>query len=174
MNTASAEEWLTLIHPSKRILLLPHCLRRSNTCQGKYGKWGLECCECNPDCPVNHLRKTAINLGYKGVCIAPGGRLAINYVKKYRPEAIVAVACQKELEEGIHGVQELTRTGEFGPPIVIIPLVKDGCVDTEVDKEQALEMIALGCSLELVKEGDLPSKNRSSSKVRLRTEKGGL
>lgn len=156
MNTASAEERLTLIHPSQRILLLPHCLRRSDTCQGKYGKWGLECRECNTDCPINHLRKAAINLGYKGVCISPGGRLAINYVKENRPKAIVAVACQQELEEGIHDVRELTRTDESGPPIFVIPLVRDGCVGTEVDMEQALEMIALGCSPELVKAGDLP------------------
>lgn len=153
MNTTSAEERLSLVDPSQRILLLPHCLRCSETCQGKYGKWGLECCECNPDCTINHLRKAAMNLGYKGVCIAPGGRLAVNYVKENRPRAIVAVACQKELEEGVHGVQELTDSDDLMPPIVVIPLTKDGCVDTEVDEEQALEIITLGCSLELAKGG---------------------
>jgi len=85
------------------------------------------------------------------VCIAPGGRLAVKYVKEKNPKAIVAVACQKELEEGIHGVRELSGGGKSMPPIVIIPLVKDGCVDTEVDEEQALKIINLGCSLESVK-----------------------
>lgn len=149
----NVKEELSRVGPSERVLLLPHCLRRSETCQGKYSKWGLECCECNPDCPVNNLRAAAIRLGYKGVCIAPGGRLAVNYVREIRPRAIVAVACQKELEEGIHGVRELTDGGEFMPPIVVIPLSRDGCVDTEVNEEQAVEMIALGCSLEMVKEG---------------------
>lgn len=153
MYTDSAKGRLSRIPPSQRILLLPHCLRRSQNCQGKYDKRGLECCECNPDCPVNHLRQAAINLGYKGVCIAPGGRLAVNYVKEIHPEAIVAVACQKELEEGIHGVQELNGGNESGPVIVIIPLTRDGCVDTEVDEERALELIALGCSLAPVKGG---------------------
>lgn len=154
MNNGSAEERLLRIPPSQRILLLPHCLRRSQTCQGKYGTRGLECYECNPDCSVNRLRQAAINLGYKGVCVAPGGRLAVNYVKETQPEAIVAVACQKELEEGIHGVQELNgRPEEPAPVIVIIPLARDGCVDTEVDEERALELIALGCSLEPVKGG---------------------
>jgi len=85
------------------------------------------------------------------VCIAPGGRLAERYVKEKSPKGIVAVACQKELEEGIHGVRELSGGDELTPPIVIIPLVKDGCVDTEVDEEQALKVITVGCSLESVK-----------------------
>ena len=153
MNTANAEEWLSLIHPSRRILLLPHCLRPSQTCSGKYSKQGLECPEdCTEDCTVGRLRRAALSLGYKGVCIAPGGRLAVKYVKGKNPEGIVAVACQKELEEGIHGVRELSGDNERTPLIVIIPLVKDGCVDTEVDEEQALKMITLGCSLESVKE----------------------
>ena len=152
MNTASAEEWLSLIHPSQRILLLSHCLRPSQTCPGKYGKHGLECPEdCAEDCTIGRLRRAALSLGYKGVCIAPGGRLAMNYVKESRPKAIVAVACQKELEEGTRAVRELSGSDELMPPIVIIPLVKDGCVDTEVDEEQALKMITLGCSLESVK-----------------------
>ncbi len=152
MSMASAEEWLSLIHPSQRILLLPHCLRPSQTCPGKYSKQGLECPEdCAEDCTIGRLRRTALSLGYKGVCIAPGGRLAVKYVKEKGPKAIVAVACQKELEEGIHGVRELSGGDELAPPIVIIPLVKDGCVDTEVDEEQALKVITLGCSLESVK-----------------------
>ena len=150
MNTGSTEECLLTIRPSDRILLLPHCLRRADSCQGKYSRLGLECCTCNPECPVNHLSQAALDLGYKGVCIAPGGRLAVNYVKEARPAAIVAVACQKELEEGIHGVQELAGGDETVPPIVIIPLSRDGCVDTEVDVERALELIALGCHLEPV------------------------
>lgn len=71
----------------------------------------------------------------------------MNYVKGKRPKGIVAVACQKELDEGIHGVRELSGGDKLMPPIVIIPLAKDGCVDTEVDEEQALKMITLGCSL---------------------------
>ena len=141
MNVANGHERLSLVHPSRRILLLPHCLRRAETCQGKYGKWGLECRECNRECPVNRLRRAAIDLGYKGVCIAPGGRLALNYVQENHPEAIVAVACQKELEEGIDGVHGLSGGNEHIPHIVVIPLAKDGCVDTEVDEEQALEMM---------------------------------
>ena len=146
------EEKLACIDASERILLLPHCLRRSETCQGKYSRWGLKCCRCNPECPVNRLSQAAHHLGYKGVCVAPGGRLAVNYVKDIRPAAIVAVACRKELEEGIRGVRGVAGEGTQDTLIVVIPLSKDGCIDTEVYEEEALETIAAGCSEELIKE----------------------
>jgi hypothetical protein len=139
------EERILDIEPCERVLLLSHCLRRAETCQGKYTNQGLQCHECNPDCPVNQLRQAALRLGYKGVCIAPGGQLALKYVAETRPRAIVAIACEKELREGIQGVSELSKTGLI--PIVTVPLSKDGCVDTEVDVELALEKITLGCTL---------------------------
>jgi hypothetical protein len=143
---SSAEERLAQVKPSQRILLLPHCLRNTETCQNKYSQQGLECMECTPDCAVNRLRQTALSLGYKGTCVAPGGRLAVKYVHDTRPRGIVAVACFKELEEGVHGVQDLSGGDGQSPVIVIIPLSKDGCVDTEVDIDQAIEILALGCS----------------------------
>ncbi len=148
MIKSTAEEKMAMIPPARRILLLSHCLRRSQTCQGKYSKWGLECVSCNPNCPVNRLKEAATRLGYKGVCIAPGGKLAVNYVRETRPDGIVAVACQTELEEGVHGVKDMEEFGDSAPEILIIPLTKDGCVDTEVDERQAMEMISLGCKPE--------------------------
>lgn len=150
----TVKEQLSQVDASQRVLLLPHCLRPSQTCLGKYSKQGLECPEdCTEDCIVGRLRKTALSLGYKGVCIAPGGRLAVKYVKENNPRAIVAIACEKELEEGIHGVKGLASDDELSPLIVVIPLMRDGCVDTEVDEEQAVKMVALGCSLEPVQGG---------------------
>ncbi len=150
---SQVDERLSKIDASERILLLPHCLRRSISCRAKYGEYGLECQRCSPDCPVNRLTRAAARLGYKGICVAPGGRLAVNYVKVMQPKAIVAVACEKELDEGVRGVQELTDMTGSSPVIAIIRLSKDGCIDTDVDEEQALDTIALGCSQELIKEG---------------------
>jgi hypothetical protein len=148
----SVEEKLRHIAASERILLLPHCLRRSGSCRAKYDQDGLKCQACNPDCPVSRLTAAAVRLGYMGVCVAPGGRLAVNYVEKMQPRAVVAVACGKELEEGVRGVRALARA-DTAPVIVVIPLARDGCIDTEVDEGQALAMIALGCSQELIEEG---------------------
>ena len=79
-----------------------------------------------------------------GVCVAPGGRLAVTFISQTRPEAIVAIACQKELEEGVGNVKGLDGNG-YSPLIVIIPLSRDGCVDTEVDLAPALSALSAGC-----------------------------
>ncbi len=142
----SVKKRLKSIPPGERILLLPHCLRRVDTCQAKYSKQGLECVACNPECAINRLRAAAIKLGYKGVCVAPGGKLAVNYINENRPGGIVAVACQKELDEGVGSIEGITGNG-YSPAIAIIPLSRDGCVDTEVDLGLALNILCSGCLL---------------------------
>jgi len=135
---------LMSIAPYERILLLPHCLRQSSSCRASYNQEGLQCAACNTECVVNILRGAALEAGYKGVCVAPGGHLALKYVQEKKPRAIVAVACEKELREGVEGVKDLAELIEL-PVIVIIPLVKDGCIDTEVDVQAALDVINAGC-----------------------------
>jgi hypothetical protein len=135
---------LERINPAERILLLPHCLRQSNTCHARYDQEGLQCASCNSRCSVNVLRAAALEFGYKGVCVAPGGRLAIKYIKEKCPAAVVAVACAKELMEGAEGVKSLAKD-QIEPLIVIIPLSKDGCLDTEVEVEEAIVIIRTGC-----------------------------
>jgi uncharacterized protein len=139
-----AIDQLSQIVPSERILLLPHCLRKSNSCKAKYDNHGLQCAACNPDCSINKLREAALKYGYKGVCVAPGGHMAIKFVREYCPKAIVAVACSKELEEGIEEVKKLINE-KIAPIMVIVPLLKDGCLDTEVDDTKAIGVIGSGC-----------------------------
>jgi hypothetical protein len=143
------EEQLSNIPPGERVLLLSHCMRPSQTCPGKYSKQGLECPDdCQEVCSIGSLRRAALKLGYKGICIAPGGRMALKFVKENNPRGIVAVACNKELEEGIEAVRELGAE-DMMPPIVPVPLTADGCVDTVVDEKYALEIISLGCTKEM-------------------------
>jgi len=78
-------------------------------------------------------------LGYKGVCVAAGGSMALKFVEKHKPKAIIAVACQKELEEGVKGVKEILKEDTIA--IVVIPLTKTGCLDTSVDENQAIRTI---------------------------------
>jgi hypothetical protein len=133
------------IDPTDRVLLLSHCLRPSQTCTAKYDKRGLICIDdCKEDCVIGRLRKAALELKYKGVCIAPGGSLAIKYVKETKPAGIVAIACQKELNEGVESVVEFSDKKDM-PVIISVPLTKDGCVDTEVDEMLAMKAICLGC-----------------------------
>lgn len=141
----SQERRLARVAPADRVLLLSHCLRVTAACNARYSKQGLECADCEVDCVINRLRKVAARLGYKGVCVAPGGRLALRYVEETRPKGIVAVACDKELGEGVEGVRKLGAAQRFAPPIVVVPLTRDGCVDTEVDEGKVLEAMCLGC-----------------------------
>ncbi len=138
-------EELCGIPPSERVLLLPHCLRPSDRCPGRPTKEGLQCPPDCPieDCPIRILRKEAERLGYKGVCVAPGGALALRFVQEKKPRLVVAVACQKELAEGEEGVAKL----ENPPKVAALPLLRDGCVDTEVDVPAALRLLREGIAL---------------------------
>ena len=144
------EEILRSIDKDKRILLISHCLRSSGDCTAKMTKAGLECRDdCPTRCTVGRLRIAAQKLGYKGVCIAPGGSMALKFIKNNKPQGIVAIACIKELEEGVCAVKELVedRKGNApdvnGPVVVAVPLLRDGCVDTEVDEGEAERIIRL-------------------------------
>jgi hypothetical protein len=108
----------------------------------------LECPqECALPCSIRSLRAAASTAGYKGVCVAPGGRLALRYVEESRPLGIVAVACDKELAAGVTGVKEASAKGMPLPSMIVIPLARDGCVDCEVDEEEAIRTISLGCDV---------------------------
>lgn len=127
--------------PGQRLLLMPHCLRPPQGCPGKTTREGLDCTGCTrTDCKIGPIREAALNAGYMGVVIAPGGRLAVRRVAELRPAAIVAVACDKELEEGAAAVKALGWEGET-PPIVQIPLLRDGCVNTDIDLDVVLGLI---------------------------------
>ncbi len=139
------EEAFARVPVGERVLLLPHCLRPSEDCPGKVTRDGLQ---CTPDCPhrescaIGVLRDEAERLGYKGVCVAPGGAMALRFVKEVAPKGILAVACYKELLEGVQAVEEVPA-GEK-PAILTLPLLRDGCVDTEVDADEALRLLRLG------------------------------
>jgi hypothetical protein len=126
---------------SQRVLLLPHCLRPSQNCPGKMTKQGLDCTGCSlTDCAIYRLRAAAAETGYGGVCVAPGGRLAVRFLAERQPAGVIAIACHKELEEGLEAIAQMDW--EQGQPIVVtFPLSQDGCVDTKVDVESAREII---------------------------------
>jgi len=144
MNDRVLEEKFAAIPVAERLLLLPHCLRPSEGCPGKMTKQGLQCppdCPLRASCAIGRLRDEAEKLGYKGVCVAPGGSLALRVVKELAPKGVLAVACYKELLEGTQLVAKLPGKK---PVVLTLPLTKDGCVDTEVDLEAGLRLLRLG------------------------------
>lgn len=139
------EENLSKIKPDCRVLLLSHCLRPSKSCPAKFSKEGLACNDdCKIDCTVGRLRRLALKLGYKGVCIAAGGSMALRFVKNNKPQGIVAIACEKELEEGICAVKDIAeKNNDNMPRVIAVPLLTDGCIDTKVDEDEAERVIRL-------------------------------
>jgi len=144
-HTKSEEhERLAAVPLSERVLLLPHCLRDSQRCQAENTKHGLVCKGCSPDCAINRLQRKALELGYSGVCVAPGGTLVLEFLAQRKPRGIVAVACQKELEMGLEAVAKMGQEPDLEmPATIVVPLSKDGCVDTEVNVERVLEVLHL-------------------------------
>ena len=137
---------LARVPPAERVLLLSHCQKPSQTCPGKFSRDGLVCPPgCAVACNLRTLWQAAAELGYKGFCIAAGGAQAVQFIKKHNPHGIVAIACHKELYEGIDAVREMGRESAGPvPPVVTVPLEKDGCVDTTVNMTLALAAIRLG------------------------------
>lgn len=144
MNLSEKEKKLAefrLIPPEDRALLLPHCLRRSAQCIARYTREsGLQCEACSPDCPISRILQAAQEHQFGGICVAPGGSMAVEFLKRTKPRGILAVACPKELVMGIEAVVDLSRNG-WNPTVVTIGLERDGCVDTEVDVDVVVEFV---------------------------------
>jgi hypothetical protein len=69
--------------------------------------------------------------------------MALRFVKDNGAKGILAVACDEELKMGVEAVGEMHVEKERMPTIVVVPLLKDGCVDTEVDVDLVLRTIDL-------------------------------
>ena len=110
---------------SRRLLLLPHCLRDSQGCAGTYSSLGLACVGCGR-CELGSLKQEAEGLGYK-VLIAEGTPAVVEVVLRGRADAILGVACLESLERAFE------RVVEMGIPHVAVPLLTDGCVDTTAE-----------------------------------------
>lgn len=86
------------IEPHQLLLLAPHCLQNSE-CGHKVTGNVDNCRRCGK-CGVNELLNLRDRYGIR-VGMATGGTLARKYVRDYRPRAIVAIACERDLTSGI-------------------------------------------------------------------------
>jgi hypothetical protein len=83
----------------KMLLLLPHCLQNSD-CKYKITYNIDNCVRCGK-CIIKDILE--ISDEYKiSTFIATGGTMARKIIKEKRPEFIIAVACERDLANGIH------------------------------------------------------------------------
>ncbi len=121
-------------HPAKRLLLLlPHCLQRSE-CNIKI-TYNVYNCERCGKCEIKHFTTIAKDLGLE-LFIATGGTIARRIVVDSKPEAIVAVACERDLSSGLIDTYPLPILGiinerPFGP-----------CFNTKVDIDKVTNALS--------------------------------
>ncbi len=127
---------LAAIPFSKRILLLPQCLRNPD-CPAPQNEEGYICQQCSPDCQVNILSQKAHTLGYKGCYILPGGSMIPRLIAATKPQAVIGISCE---EEALLGLLTLDKHGIAAYGVL---LLRDGCMNTAVDLDYALTIISL-------------------------------
>jgi uncharacterized protein len=114
------------------LILLPHCIQASE-CDVRITHNIYNCRRCGK-CGISGLLEIAERQNVK-LFIATGGTIARRIVKESRPDAIIAVACERDLSSGIVDTFPLPVLGilnerPFGP-----------CVDTRVDMKKVEEAI---------------------------------
>ena len=125
--------------PERILLLMPHCLQ-FNDCAIKITGDVYKCQACGK-CKIKDLvalaQKHEVHLS-----VATGGTLARRRVAEARPQAIIAVACERDLTSGIQDAY----------PLPVIGILNDRphgpCFNTSVDIKkvaEALEFFANGC-----------------------------
>ncbi len=126
--------------PKRLLLLMPHCLQ-FNECAIKVTSDANKCKACGK-CKIKDLVELSHKYGVH-LSVATGGTLARRRVAEAKPQAIIAVACERDLTSGIQDAYPLPVIGilnerPFGP-----------CFNTSVDISkvaEALEFFASGRS----------------------------
>jgi len=119
--------------PAKRLLLLlPHCLQWSE-CKIKI-TYNVYNCESCGKCEIKDFTEMARKLGLE-LSVATGGTIARRIVVDTRPEAIVAVACERDLSSGIVDTYPLPILG------IINERPHGPCFNTTVDIEKVKDAL---------------------------------
>jgi len=124
--------WITSrrrVHVAARrlLLLLPRCLQNSD-CEHNIAA-DIDRCQSCGQCDIAALRKLRDRYGI--LCsLVTGGQQAVQDVKNPDVKAVVAVACEKELLDGIRIC--------FPKPVLAVPNTRPAgpCHDTRVDLDK--------------------------------------
>lgn len=135
MATAFWEDQVASIPPSRRLFLLPHCLKHAEGCPADYDQFGLDCKTCGA-CSIADFRTMAEEMGYK-VLVAEGSPVVLKIIVSGYVDAIVGVACLNVLEKAIDKILLA------GIPCMAVPLLSSDCRNTSVDEHWVSEMIQI-------------------------------
>ena len=111
--------------PADRLLVVtPHCLQLA-TCPHKITRDPQNCKRCG-GCDIGSLVTLSEEMGFH-FFVATGGTLARQVVYNTRPQAVLAIACERDLMSGIQDVYPL-------PAVGVLNIRPNGpCYNTHVD-----------------------------------------
>ena len=128
-------EQLAAVPYSRRLLLLPKCLRVEDKCPAPFDEFGLLCKQCGL-CSIQDLQEEAERLGY-AVLVAEGSALVMALIQTGKIDAIVGVSCLSVLERAFPYMEAAAIPG------IAIPLLQDDCKDTAVDLDWVWNVVHL-------------------------------
>ncbi len=120
------------VQPDEILLLLPHCLHKQS-CPRNVVHSLDECKRCG-ECSVGALAGVRDDFGVVA-CVVGGGRQALAHTRNPKIKAVVAVACEKELVQGIFAA--------FPKPVLgVINITPEGpCKNTLVDPAKVIKAV---------------------------------
>jgi len=96
------------LDPKNILVIAPHCLQKSS-CGHKITGNINNCKRCGA-CDINMLLDLCTSYGIN-LEIVTGGTLARKIIKDYKPEGIIAIACERDLSHGILDVKNIPVIG---------------------------------------------------------------
>lgn len=94
--------------PKRLLLLLPQCIQRSD-CEIRLARNIQNCKQCG-NCQIMDIIQICKDSGMEA-CVATGGTLARKIIVERKPKAVIAVACERELVDGIRDCYPLPVFG---------------------------------------------------------------
>jgi len=160
INNLVAKYRLQKKYSAEMLLLLPHCMQNKD-CSNRITEDIGNCRRCG-GCRIGEIAGITDRLGIRTV-VAKGGTAARNSVKEYKPDFILAIACERELMSGIGDVGKI-------PVVGIVNQRPNGyCSNTTVDmlklKEKLEELLETGCEIRGVHILDVGCEVREESRV---------
>jgi len=137
-NHASREQFIKA-PVSRRIVVLPQCLRSINCPAHLSAKDGIKCLDCGK-CFIKDFRKKAEDIGYK-VFIVPGGTFVKRIIIKEKPLAVIGVGCFPDLVEGM----KISKRAGIAAQGVL--LETSGCIETVIDWNKLYDKLYLGLGI---------------------------
>ncbi len=132
VNNKLVEAKGTRVRPEKILVLLPHCLQKSD-CSFKVAGTMSNCRSCG-GCAIGELH--SLSQKYRvAMEVVPGGTLARRAILRHKPGLVLAVACERDLSSGI--IESV--------PLPVYGLVNERpngpCFNTRVDVSRLEELL---------------------------------